>query len=152
ELPAAGVFHQHIKDLASIAKYDRGVSQEGLVSLLYSKLIARSRMVEVLSGVLVTLGLIGTVIGLISMTNGLSGTLEALDDSGDASSMLSGVRATMRGLGTAFYTTLAGAFLGSVALRLLNNVYTSNVEHLVAYIARTTEVRILPLLKMARRR
>jgi len=53
----------------------------------------------------------------------------------------------MAGLGTAFYTTLVGALLGSVALRVLNNVYTSNVDHFVTYVASTTEVRIIPILK-----
>lgn len=151
ELPSAGVFHQHLKDLASIAKHDRNVAQDGLVSLLYSRLMAKSRMVEVLSGVLVTLGLIGTVVGLISMTAGLNETLSSLDASEDASGLLGGMRETMAGLGTAFYTTLVGAFLGSVALRVLNNVYTSNVEHLVSYIASIAEVRIVPMLKSAKR-
>ncbi|QDT68357.1 MotA/TolQ/ExbB proton channel family protein [Planctomycetes bacterium MalM25] len=151
ELPSAGVFHQHLKDLAAIAKHDKNLSQDGLISLLYSQLMAKSRMVDVLSGVLVTLGLIGTVVGLISMTAGLNETLSSLDDSQDASGLLSGMRDTMSGLSTAFYTTLIGAFLGSVALRVLNNVYTSNVEHLVSYIASTAEVRIVPLLKSAKR-
>lgn len=80
----SGVFHQHIKDLATIAKHDPNVSQDSLVTLLYSRMMARAKIVEVLSGVLVSLGLIGTVVGLISMTNGLGTTLESLGDSGDA--------------------------------------------------------------------
>lgn len=151
ELPSAGVFHQHLQDLASIAKHDKNLSQDGLVSLLYSRLMAKSRMVEVLSGVLVTLGLIGTVVGLISMTSGLSDALDSLSSSDDATDLLTGMRNTMSGLGTAFYTTLVGAFLGSVGLRILNNVYTSNVEHLVSYIASIAEVRIVPALKTAKR-
>ncbi len=50
-------------------------------------------------------------------------------------------------LGTAFYTTLVVAILGSVVLRILNNVYTSNVDHLVSYIASTAEIEIVPRLK-----
>ncbi|QDT59985.1 hypothetical protein SV7mr_24990 [Stieleria bergensis] len=144
---AAGPFHQHIKDLVKIAKHDPSVSQDSLITLLYSRLMARSRMVDVLSGVLVSLGLIGTIVGLVSMTNGLSGTLEALGESSDASMLMSGMRSTMQGLGTAFYTTLVGAILGSVVLRVLNNVYTSNVDHFVSYIASLTEVRIIPRLR-----
>ena len=81
------------------------------------------------------------------MTNGLSGTLDALENEGDAALLLKGMRSTMAGLGTAFYTTLVGAFLGSVALRVLNNVYTSNVDHLVSYVASMSEVRIVPQLR-----
>ena len=104
-------------------------------------------MIDVLSGVLVSLGLIGTIVGLVSMTNGLSGTLDSLGDSSDASALMTGMRGTMQGLGTAFYTTLVGAILGSVVLRILNNVYTSNVDHFVSYIASLTEVRIIPRLR-----
>ncbi len=147
----AGVFHQHIQDLVKIAKHDPGVSQDSLITLLYSKMMARSRIIDVLAGVLVSLGLIGTIVGLISMTNGLSGTLESLGTDGDASELMAGMRTTMMGLGTAFYTTLVGAILGSVVLRVLNNVYTSNVDHFVSYIASLTEVRITPRLRKSAR-
>jgi len=147
----SGVFHQHIKDLVTIAKHDPNVSQDSLVTLMYSRMMARAKIVDVLSGVLVSLGLIGTVVGLISMTNGLGQTLENLGDSSDASSLMTGLRATMSGLGTAFYTTLVGAILGSVVLRVLNNVYTSNVDHFVSYIASITEVQITPRLRKSAR-
>jgi Zn-finger nucleic acid-binding protein len=143
----AGVFHQHIQDLVSIARHDPGVSQDSLITLLYSKLMAKSKIVDVLSGVLVSLGLIGTIVGLVDMTNGLSVTMESLGSSGDASQLMTGMRGTMSGLGTAFYTTLVGAILGSVVLRVLNNVYTSNVDHFVSYIASLTEVGIAPRLR-----
>ena len=145
--PAAGIFHQHVMDLGKIAQHDSNLTQDSLVTLLYSRMMAKSKMVDILAGVLVTLGLIGTIVGLISMTDGLSATLASLGDDGEAADLLSGMRSTMSGLGTAFNTTLVGAILGSVVLRILNNVYTSNVDHLVTYVATTTEVNIVPQLK-----
>ena len=150
-LDPAGIFHRHLKDLVHIAKYDSNVSQDSLVTLLYSRMMAKSKMVDILAGVLVSLGLIGTIVGLISMTDGLSASLESISDGGDTGGLMSGMRATMGGLGTAFYTTLIGAMLGSVVLRVLNNVYTSNVDHLVSYVASTAEVTIVPQLKRAAR-
>lgn len=147
----AGVFHQHIQDLVKIAKHDPNVSQDSLITLLYSRLMARSRIIDVFAGVLVSLGLIGTIVGLITMTDGLSGALDSLGDGGDASALMAGMRGTMQGLGTAFYTTLVGAILGSVVLRILNNVYVSNVDHFVSYIAALTEVRITPRLRKSAR-
>lgn len=147
----SGVFHQHIADLVTIAKHDPNVSQDSLVTLLYSRMMAKAKIVDVLSGVLVSLGLIGTVVGLITMTNGLGQTLESLGDSNDAANLMTGLRSTMAGLGTAFYTTLVGAILGSVVLRVLNNVYTSNVDHFVSYIASITEVQITPRLRKSAR-
>jgi flagellar motor component MotA len=112
--------------------------------------MAKSRIVDILAGVLVTLGLVGTILGLIVMTEGLNGTLAALGNDSNTS-LLDGMRQTMAGLGTAFYTTLIGAMFGSVVLRILNNVYTSNVDHLVSYVASTAEVKIIPRLKAAAR-
>lgn len=146
----AGVFHRHVQDLGNIARYDESFTQDSLVTLLYSRLMAKAKIVEILSSVLVSLGLIGTILGLISMTSGLSETLDSLSG-GDAGSLLTGMRETMSGLGTAFYTTLVGAMFGSVVLRILNNVYTSNVDHLVSYVASTAEVRIVPRLKQLAR-
>ncbi|WP_164104419.1 MotA/TolQ/ExbB proton channel family protein [Candidatus Laterigemmans baculatus] len=143
----SGVFHRHIQDLVKIAKHDPNVSQDSLVTLLYSRMMARAKIVEVLSGVLVSLGLIGTVVGLITMTSGLGVTLESLGETSDPGDLMTGLRSTMAGLGTAFYTTLVGAILGSVVLRVLNNVYTSNVDHFVSYIASLTEVQITPRLR-----
>ena len=145
--PAAGIFQQHVIDLGKIARHDSNFTQDSLITLLYSRMMAKSKMVDILSGVLVTLGLIGTIVGLISMTDGLSATLASLGEDGEAADLLSGMRSTMSGLGTAFNTTLVGAILGSVVLRILNNVYTSNVDHLVTYVASTTEVNIVPQLK-----
>ncbi len=150
EGPAAGVFHQHIVDLSRIARHDANVSQDSLITLLYSRMMARAKIVDVISGVLVTLGLIGTIVGLIAMTDGLSSTLASLGEDGDkgnAGNLLGGMRSTMSGLGTAFNTTLVGAVLGSVVLRILNNVYTTNVDRLVSYVAATAEVSIVPRLR-----
>ena len=122
--PAAGIFQQHVIDLGKIARHDSNFTQDSLITLLYSRMMAKSKMVDILSGVLVTLGLIGTIVGLISMTDGLSATLASLGEDGEAADLLSGMRSTMSGLGTAFNTTLVGAILGSVVLRILNNVYT----------------------------
>ena len=36
---------------------------------------------------------------------------------------------------TAFYTTLMGAILGGVCLRLLSNLVDANTEHIVSHIA-----------------
>jgi Zn-finger nucleic acid-binding protein len=149
--PAAGILHQHIMDLSEIAKHDNNFTQDGLITLLYSKMMSHAKIVDILSGVLVTLGLIGTIVGLISMTNGLSDTLASLGDDGKATELLTGMRSTMSGLGTAFNTTLVGAILGSVVLRILNNVYASNVDRLVTYVAATSEVNIVPKLKFVAR-
>ncbi len=58
------------QDLGNIARYDEAFTQDSLVTLLYSRLMAKAKVVEVLSSILVSLGLVGTVLGLIVMTGG----------------------------------------------------------------------------------
>ncbi|MEM7312820.1 MAG: MotA/TolQ/ExbB proton channel family protein [Planctomycetota bacterium] len=149
---AAGVLHQHIQDLSKMSKSDTDFSQDRLIMLLYSRMMSHARIVDVLSGILVTLGLVGTIVGLISMTDGLAGTLASLGEDGQASTLLAGMRTTMSGLGTAFNTTLVGAVLGSVFLRVLNSLYGANVDRLVAYVASTAEINVVPQLKLLARR
>ncbi len=142
-----GVFHRHVMDLQQMSKAGDDFSQDSLVTLIYSRMMAESKVVEVLAGVLVSLGLIGTIVGLIDMTGGLSDALASLGQDSDTTGLLTGMRSSMAGLGTAFNTTLVGAILGSVAVRILNSVYTTNVDHLVSYVASTAEVSIIPRLK-----
>jgi predicted cation transporter len=134
-------------DLQQMSKAGDDFSQDSLVTLIYSRMMAESKVVEVLAGVLVSLGLIGTIVGLIDMTGGLSDALASLGQDSDTTGLLTGMRSSMAGLGTAFNTTLVGAILGSVAVRILNSVYTTNVDHLVSYVASTAEVSIIPRLK-----
>ena len=87
-----------------------------------------SRTVELLGNILITLGLIGTVMGLTLTLTGLTGSLEALGQ--DQEELLQGLRQAMSGMGTAFYTTLLGAILGGVLLRVFAQINENGVEGL----------------------
>ncbi len=85
-------------------------------------------MVELVGNLLITLGLIGTVMGLTLTLTGLTGSLEALGH--DQEMLLQGLRTAMAGMGTAFYTTLLGAVLGGVLLRMFAQINLHGVEGL----------------------
>ncbi len=87
-----------------------------------------SHTIEVLGNLLVTLGLIGTVMGLTLTLTGLTSSLEALGH--DQELLLSGLRQAMSGMGTAFYTTLLGAVMGGVLLRMFSQITQHGVESL----------------------
>lgn len=100
-------------------------------ALLNSELGAYQRIshtVEVVGNLLITLGLIGTVMGLTLTLTGLTGSLDALGN--DQEALLSGLRKAMAGMGTAFYTTLLGAILGGVLLRVFAQITDHGVEGL----------------------
>jgi len=58
--------------------------------------------------------------GLTLTLTGLTGSLEALGE--DQEMLLSGLRKAMAGMGTAFYTTLLGAVLGGILLRVFAQI------------------------------
>ncbi len=84
-----------------------------------------SHSVEVIGNLLITLGLIGTVMGLTLTLTGLTSSLEALGH--DQALLLAGLQKAMGGMGTAFYTTLLGAVLGGVLLRVFAQITDNGV-------------------------
>jgi len=87
-----------------------------------------SHIVEVMGNILITLGLIGTVMGLTLTLTGLTSSLDALGS--DQALLVEGLRQAMSGMGTAFYTTLLGAVLGGVLLRMFSQITQYGVESL----------------------
>jgi biopolymer transport protein ExbB/TolQ len=143
------LFRDHIDNLHEIFRRDYNISQDNLVTLLQARLLSKTKVVDFASSILVTLGLVGTIIGLIQSAGGLGDVLRAMS-AGDTS-ILAGVDEALEGMGLAFYTTLLGAILGGVCLRLLSNLVDANIDHVVSHIAELTEIYILPILRRAGR-
>lgn len=139
------LLREHVTNLYEISRRSAEVSQDNLIVLLQSRINSRIRITEIAGGVLVTLGLVGTILGLIASFGGIDTVLGNLGE--DKSELLDGFTATLQGMGTAFYTTLLGSILGGVILRLLSSVVDTNADALVAQIAELSEVYILPTLR-----
>ena len=144
------ILRDHLLNLNVIAKKDPMVTQENLVVLMQSKLNARLRLTELASSMLVTLGLVGTIVGLIGSVGGISAVVEAVGSNRDQ--LMSGMRETLGGMGTAFYTTLLGALFGGIVLRILSSVVNSHADSLIAYIAELAEVYMVPTLRRSSRK
>ena len=93
-----------------------------------------SHSVEVIGNLLITLGLIGTVMGLTLTLTGLTNSLEALGQ--DQELLLQGLQKAMGGMGTAFYTTLLGAVLGGVLLRVFAQITENGIGALYDHLMR----------------
>lgn len=89
-----------------------------LVDSYFSRHEVPLRTISVLSSLMVTMGLIGTILGLIVSVGGLENIMKNVG--GANSSLLAGVQETIRGMAIAFYSTLFGAILGAIVLRLLS--------------------------------
>lgn len=142
------LFGRHVDHLLRVFFLDRQLDQDRLLEHLERRLLERLRAVALISQLLVTLGLIGTVLGLIALVGGMGGMV----GTGGTESLVRGIQQVLAGMGTAFYTTLLGAVFGGVALRILNAVVESGMERFIADLAECTEVRVLPPLRQVARR
>ena len=101
---------------------------EALVDVEFSVYQRSAHALEIIGNLLITLGLVGTVVGLTLTLTGLTGSLEALGQ--DQDQLLAGLRVAMTGMGTAFYTTLLGSVLGGVLLRIFAHIDENGVVSL----------------------
>ena len=80
-----------------------------------------TRLAELTPGILVSLGILGTFLGLVMGLSGL--TLSA----SDTSTLLAGMEKLIAGMSTAFLTSIAGV-VASIAFNLLNNHYVGKCD------------------------
>jgi len=124
---------RHIVDrftdaLRLIAERNGRIDIEALVDVEFSAQHRMSQFVGLLGNLMITLGLIGTVLGMTITMNGLHGALGALGVNQDL--LVDGLRAAMNGMGVAFYTTLMGSVLGGVLLRVFSWITDASVNGL----------------------
>ncbi len=97
-----------------------------------------SDFVQLMGNLLITIGLIGTVLGMTLTMSGLNSALSAVGE--DQRLVMEGVEHAMAGMGVAFYTTLLGSILGGVLLRVFAWIAKSSVESLQDKLMHTLQV------------
>ncbi len=90
---------------------------------------SRVRSISIMSALLISMGLLGTIIGLIMAISGLGGMVENIGLS--RSTMMDALKTTVAGMGTAFYTTFFGA-LGGLILRAVAVSQLNSLSELCA--------------------
>jgi len=114
--------------LHTIVSKNGELNIEALVEVEFATYQRTAHALEIIGNLLITLGLIGTVVGLTLTLTGLTGSLESLGQ--DQDQLMQGLRSAMGGMGTAFYTTLLGSVLGGVLLRIYAHIDEHGVESL----------------------
>lgn len=118
----------YFRSLKTIIHNNGEINVEALVDVEFAVYQRTAHALEVIGNLLITLGLVGTVVGLTLTLTGLTGSLEALGQ--DQDRLLQGLRGAMAGMGTAFYTTLLGSVLGGVLLRVFAHIDENGVDSL----------------------
>ncbi|MDX8398226.1 MAG: MotA/TolQ/ExbB proton channel family protein [Mariprofundaceae bacterium] len=132
------VTERFISSLQRIYQSGGQVDLSALSTVEFSAHIRGGRFVALLGSLLITMGLIGTVLGLTITLTGLNGALESVDS--DSLSVLLGLREAMSGMGLAFYTTLLGSIMGGVLLRMFVYITDSSIEALQDLVLRSCMV------------
>ncbi|WP_455200220.1 MotA/TolQ/ExbB proton channel family protein [Kaarinaea lacus] len=114
--------------LKTVIRNNGELNIEALVDVEFAVYRRTAHALEVIGNLLITLGLVGTVVGLTLTLTGLTSSLEALGQ--DQEQLLRGLRGAMGGMGTAFYTTLLGSVLGGVLLRVYGHIDENGVDSL----------------------
>lgn len=118
------------------------VDLDNFMSLYYARHDSHAQTVATFGALLITMGLLGTVVGLIVAIQGLGGMIENMSVS--RVDMLASLRLTIQGMGTAFYTTFFGALLGGIILRILSANLMNALTELAAEAMEFCELYILP--------
>ncbi len=111
---------------------------DALIDVEFSGQHRVSQFVGLLGNLMITLGLIGTVLGMTITMNGLNGALGSLGT--DDTLLVEGLRSAMNGMGVAFYTTLIGSVLGGVLLRVFSWITDASINGLQDLMLRTCVV------------
>ena len=145
-----GCVANFFNSLRTIINNNGELNIEALVDVEFSIYQRTAHALEIIGNLLITLGLIGTVVGLTLTLTGLTSSLDALGQ--DQTQLLTGLRGAMAGMGTAFYTTLLGAVLGGVLLRIFAHIDENGVESLEDALTRTCLVYCSSDLKPSQER
>ncbi|MEE9369464.1 MAG: MotA/TolQ/ExbB proton channel family protein [Pontiella sp.] len=106
------------------------------IDTYHSKHNSRVRSVSIMAALVISMGLLGTVVGLIMSISGLGSMVENIGLS--RNTMMVALKATVSGMGTAFYTTFFGA-LGGLILRAVAVAQLNSLSELCAEAAEYAE-------------
>jgi hypothetical protein len=138
-----GCVSRYIRDLHTKAALSgpRTIDQGLLLESFESELKQGHLFGWFVADLLLSLGLLGTVIGFIAMLGPISGL-----DAGDQSAIKAALGAMSGGMAVALYTTLTG-LIGGMLLKIQGFILDGAVDELVRRTTRLTEVHVLPRIE-----
>jgi hypothetical protein len=137
-----GCVSRYIRDLHTKASLSKGAVDQGLLLDTFEAELKNGHLFGwFIADLLLSLGLLGTVIGFIVMLGPISGL-----DAGDQGAIKSALAAMSGGMAVALYTTLTG-LIGGMLLKIQGFLLDGAVDELVRRTTRLTEVHILPAIE-----
>ena len=141
------LFKYHVWALHEVASYQGDVQQSELITVLHGRLLARNRFAETLSSILITIGLIGTVVGFILMMNALVAMIGKNGSANLVVELFKPGSGPLEGLSFAFMKTLIAATIGGVFFRILNAIVEKSIDEYVDQVTEQSVIHVIPALK-----
>ena len=132
------IIYRRIRDLVNIKQNDGEIDHDVLGDIHAGAASRKAGLSNYILGILIILGLVGTLWGLTTVVIEVQPLLEDIDDLDQLPQISNALQETLKGMGTAFKTTLAGLVtsLGLGALgwlfSLLNSAFLTRFETVVA--------------------
>ncbi|MBD2484950.1 MotA/TolQ/ExbB proton channel family protein [Planktothrix sp. FACHB-1365] len=147
-----GLFKEHITTLERAAQGKLSISQDFSLTIIENRLLRQESWVQLFANLSITLGMIGTVVGLTLSMEGLSEAMGSMtnvgsETGGNFNDPTIGLKQALSGMSSAFITTLAGAVLGGFFLKLLSHSTINLIEDLIDQIRYKAELEIIPKLQ-----
>lgn len=147
-----GLFKEHITTLERAAQGKLSISQDFSLMIIENRLLRQESWVQLFANLSITLGMIGTVVGLTLSMEGLSEAMGSMtnigsESGGNLNDPAIGLKQALSGMSSAFITTLAGAVLGGFFLKLLSHSTINLIEDLIDQIRYKAELEIIPKLQ-----
>ena len=136
---------RHLQIKARLGGRRVGLDQSLLLEAFEADLRRGQEFGWFVADLLLSLGLLGTVIGFILMLGPISGL-----DTTDESAIKAALAAMSGGMAVALYTTLTG-LVGGMLLKVQGFLLDGAVQELVGRTTRLTEVFVLPAIERGRR-
>ncbi|RKX42732.1 MAG: hypothetical protein DRP64_09360 [Verrucomicrobia bacterium] len=130
--------------LADYKRKGETVNVHSMVETYHAGHNSRVRSTSIMAALLISMGLLGTIIGLIMAISGLGGMVENIGLS--RATMMDALKATVAGMGTAFYTTFFGA-LGGLILRAVAVSQLNSLSELCAAATEYADVNLTAKLE-----
>lgn len=139
------------QDLAAVFQKLQGYKEKGetvdphtAIDTYHSKHNSRVRSVSIMAALVISMGLLGTVVGLIMSISGLGSMVENIGLS--RTTMMGALKMTVSGMGTAFYTTFFGA-MGGLILRAVAVSQLNSLSELCAEAAEYADKNLVAKLE-----
>ncbi|WP_026794282.1 MULTISPECIES: MotA/TolQ/ExbB proton channel family protein [Planktothrix] len=147
-----GLFKEHITTLERAAQGKLSISQDFSLMIIENRLLRQESWVQLFANLSITLGMIGTVVGLTLSMEGLSEAMGSMtnigsESGGNLNDPAIGLKQALSGMSSAFITTLAGAVLGGFFLKLLSHSTINLIEDLIDQMRYKAELEIIPKLQ-----